>query len=158
MSYTHAHWRLFSVSMESIFARLLIPDNETIRQVIISVVLTTFLPLVTLIQATAELQEIYKHPSIVPSLCEVLEGSQNPQVHEKFVNKCVTCVVCVTLQYRQYAAVLLRKRLVKLWKKLDDDVHSKYNLLHCTQRGVSTTGDRHCQLFAFPSLQLRKLK
>lgn len=74
--------------MESIFARLLIPDNETIRQ------------------ATAELQEIYKHPSIVPGLCEVLEGSQNPQ-------------------YRQYAAVLLRKRLVKLWKKLDDDTHSK---------------------------------
>lgn len=67
--------------MESIFARLLIPDNETIRQVAIKIV--NFYNMFTfscLIQATAELQEIYKHPSIVPSLCEVLEGSQDPQV------------------------------------------------------------------------------
>ncbi|XP_065913448.1 importin-4-like [Dysidea avara] len=78
--------------MESIFARLLIPDNETIRQ------------------ATAELQTIYKHPSIIPSLCEVLEGSQNPQ-------------------YRQYAAVLLRKRLVKLWKKLDEETHTRLKVM-----------------------------
>lgn len=50
--------------------------------------------------------------------------------------------VYVTMQYRQYAAVLLRKRLVKLWKKLDDDTHSKYIFTH-----------RHCQLFAVPSNQ-----
>lgn len=34
--------------------------------------------------------------------------------------------VYVIMQYRQYAAVLLRKRLVKLWKKLDDETHNKY--------------------------------
>ena len=33
------------------------------------------------------------------------------------------------MQYRQYAAVLLRKRLVKLWKKLDDETHNKYTPL-----------------------------
>lgn len=37
--------------------------------------------------------------------------------------------MCYHTQYRQYAAVLLRKRLVKLWKKLDDETRNKYTAL-----------------------------
>jgi hypothetical protein len=50
-------------------------------------------------QATKELKEVYKNPNVVPALCECLAGSDSPQV-------------------RQYASILLRRRLVKLWKKM----------------------------------------
>uniref|UniRef100_A0A6M2DTC3 Putative karyopherin importin beta 3 n=1 Tax=Xenopsylla cheopis TaxID=163159 RepID=A0A6M2DTC3_XENCH len=45
-------------------------------------------------QATAELTESFKNPEAIPALCQVTVSSQNPQ-------------------FRQYAAILLRKRLAK---------------------------------------------
>ncbi|KAJ7385022.1 Importin 4 [Desmophyllum pertusum] len=56
-------------------------------------------------QATAQLREAFKNPVIVPALVTVLGSSQNPQV-------------------RQYAAVLLRRRVVKQWTKLTPEVHA----------------------------------
>ncbi|KAL5466681.1 hypothetical protein EMCRGX_G030825 [Ephydatia muelleri] len=69
-------------NLESILERLLVPDSTVIRQ------------------ATQDLQSIYKDPSVVPVLCQILTSSHNPQI-------------------RQFAAVVLRKRLVKMWKRLD---------------------------------------
>ncbi|XP_064416459.1 importin-4 [Latimeria chalumnae] len=68
-------------SLEKILSNLLQPNNEIIQQ------------------ATAQLKEAFKDPSVVPALCAVLTGSQNPQI-------------------RQFAAVLVRRRIVKQWKKL----------------------------------------
>ena len=53
------------------------------------------------LQGTQELREAFKNPDVIPALCSVIGGSQNPQI-------------------RQYAAVLLRKRLSKskYWTKL----------------------------------------
>ncbi|CAH1269854.1 IPO4 [Branchiostoma lanceolatum] len=56
-------------------------------------------------QATTQLQEAYKDPAIVPALCGVLGSSQNPQV-------------------RQYAAVLLRRKIAKQWKKFDQETQA----------------------------------
>ncbi|CAH3171023.1 unnamed protein product [Porites lobata] len=56
-------------------------------------------------QATAQLREAFKNPAVVPDLVTVLGSSQNPQV-------------------RQYAAVLLRRRVVKQWTKLTPEVHT----------------------------------
>ncbi|RMX51322.1 hypothetical protein pdam_00004673, partial [Pocillopora damicornis] len=56
-------------------------------------------------QATSQLREAFKNPAVVPALITVLGSSQNPQV-------------------RQYAAVLLRRRVVKQWTKLSPDVHA----------------------------------
>jgi hypothetical protein len=53
-------------------------------------------------QATRDLQAVYRNPEVIPSLCTLLHSSPNPQI-------------------RQFAAVLLRKRLVKLWKKLPEN-------------------------------------
>ncbi|XP_018412184.1 PREDICTED: importin-4 [Nanorana parkeri] len=48
-------------------------------------------------QATAQLKEAVKDPLIIPALCDVIRSSQDPQI-------------------RQFAAVLLRRRLSKRWK------------------------------------------
>nr|XP_058944233.1 importin-4-like [Pocillopora verrucosa] len=56
-------------------------------------------------QATSQLREAFKNPAVVPALITVLGSSQNPQI-------------------RQYAAVLLRRRVVKQWTKLSPDVHA----------------------------------
>ncbi|XP_022799795.1 importin-4-like [Stylophora pistillata] len=56
-------------------------------------------------QATSQLREAFENPAFVPALITVLGASQNPQV-------------------RQYAAVLLRRRVVKQWTKLSPEVHS----------------------------------
>uniref|UniRef100_A0AAJ7SL58 Importin-4-like n=1 Tax=Petromyzon marinus TaxID=7757 RepID=A0AAJ7SL58_PETMA len=53
-------------------------------------------------QATAELKVAFRSPAIIAALCSVLTGSQNPQV-------------------RQLAAVLLRRRAGRQWKRLTDD-------------------------------------
>uniref|UniRef100_A0A3Q1FHG2 Importin 4 n=1 Tax=Acanthochromis polyacanthus TaxID=80966 RepID=A0A3Q1FHG2_9TELE len=50
-------------------------------------------------QATAKLKEAFKDPASIPALCSVMSGSQNPQV-------------------RQSAAVMLRMRVKKHWKKI----------------------------------------
>lgn len=56
-------------------------------------------------QGTQELREAFKNPDVIPALCNVIGVSQNPQI-------------------RQYAAVLLRKRLSKNkhWTKLPVNV------------------------------------
>ncbi|RDD47604.1 Importin-4 [Trichoplax sp. H2] len=53
-------------------------------------------------QATAELKEILKSPAVIGQLASLLTVSQFPQV-------------------RQYAAILLRRKISKLWNKLDSD-------------------------------------
>lgn len=50
-------------------------------------------------QATAQLKQAFKDPAIIPALCAVMSGSQN-------------------LQIRQSAAVMLRLRVKKHWKKI----------------------------------------
>nr|XP_033494037.1 importin-4 isoform X1 [Epinephelus lanceolatus] len=49
--------------------------------------------------ATAQLKQAFKDPAIIPALCAVMSGSQNPQI-------------------RQSAAVMLRLRVKKHWKKI----------------------------------------
>lgn len=60
-------------------------------------------------QGTKELGEVLKSPSVVGELCQVMGTSAAPQV-------------------RQYAAVILRKRLGKTrhWMKLEADVKNGY--------------------------------
>ncbi|XP_073431462.1 importin-4 isoform X2 [Dendrobates tinctorius] len=70
--------------LEAILTNLLRPDNAVIQQ------------------ATAQLKEAVKDPLIIPALCDVLRGSQDPQI-------------------RQFAAVLLRRRLLKRWKTMPLD-------------------------------------
>uniref|UniRef100_A0A673LPL7 Importin-4-like n=1 Tax=Sinocyclocheilus rhinocerous TaxID=307959 RepID=A0A673LPL7_9TELE len=71
-----------SQELERILARLTEPDNAVIQQ------------------ATAELKQTFKDPAIIPALCAVMTGSQNPQA-------------------RQSAAVMLRMRVRKHWKKIN---------------------------------------
>ncbi|TMS09198.1 Importin-4 [Larimichthys crocea] len=52
--------------------------------------------------ATAQLKQAFKDPAIIPALCAVMSGSQNPQI-------------------RQSAAVMLRLRVKKHWKKISPD-------------------------------------
>ncbi|XP_016390582.1 importin-4-like isoform X2 [Sinocyclocheilus rhinocerous] len=73
-----------SQELERILARLTEPDNAVIQQ------------------ATAELKQTFKDPAIIPALCAVMTGSQNPQA-------------------RQSAAVMLRMRVRKHWKKISPD-------------------------------------
>uniref|UniRef100_A0AAZ3QZG8 Importin N-terminal domain-containing protein n=1 Tax=Oncorhynchus tshawytscha TaxID=74940 RepID=A0AAZ3QZG8_ONCTS len=53
-------------------------------------------------QATAQLKLAFKDPAIIPALCAVMTGSQNSQI-------------------RQSAAVMLRMRVKKHWKKISPD-------------------------------------
>ncbi|XP_072013320.1 importin-4-like [Amphiura filiformis] len=71
--------------LEEILHKLLVPDSAVIQQ------------------GTHELKEAFKDPSIVPSLCNILLTSTNPQI-------------------RQLAAVLLRRRIIKQWTKVDPQV------------------------------------
>lgn len=75
---------MMSEELERILVRLSEPDNAVIQQ------------------ATAELKQAFKDPAIIPALCAVMTGSQNPQV-------------------RQSAAVMLRMRVRKHWKKISPD-------------------------------------
>ncbi|KAM9839184.1 importin-4 [Aulostomus maculatus] len=70
-----------SEELEQILLQLTQPDNALIQQ------------------ATVQLKKAFKDPAIIPALCAVLSGSQNPQV-------------------RQSAAVMLRMRVKKHWKKI----------------------------------------
>ncbi|KAL6098020.1 ipo4 [Pungitius sinensis] len=67
--------------LEKILLQLTEPDNAVIQQ------------------ATAQLKQAFKDPAIIPALCAVMSGSQNPQI-------------------RQSAAVMLRLRVKKHWKKI----------------------------------------
>lgn len=68
--------------LEQILSQLTQPDNAVIQQ------------------ATAQLKLAFKDPAIIPALCAVMSGSQNPQI-------------------RQSAAVMLRLRVKKHWKKIN---------------------------------------
>lgn len=73
--------------LEAILGRLLVPDNAVIQQVrpldaCVVVPLRTRLFLL-LSKATQELKEVYKHPSVVPGLCECLAGSVSTEVSER---------------------------------------------------------------------------
>lgn len=70
--------------LEQILSQLTQPDNAVIQQ------------------ATAQLKQAFKDPAIIPALCAVMSGSQNPQI-------------------RQSAAVMLRLRVKKHWKKISPD-------------------------------------
>uniref|UniRef100_A0A8C4YM11 Importin 4 n=1 Tax=Gopherus evgoodei TaxID=1825980 RepID=A0A8C4YM11_9SAUR len=52
--------------------------------------------------ATAQLREAFRHPEVLPQLCQLLAGAPDPQI-------------------RQLAAVLLRRRLTKHWRKLSPE-------------------------------------
>lgn len=68
--------------LELILSQLTQPDNAVIQQ------------------ATVQLKQAFKDPAIIPALCAVMSGSQNPQI-------------------RQSAAVMLRLRVKKHWKKIN---------------------------------------
>ncbi|KAM4533641.1 importin-4 [Odontesthes bonariensis] len=67
--------------LEQILSQLTQPDNAVIQQ------------------ATVQLKQAFKDPAIIPALCAVMSGSQNPQI-------------------RQSATVMLRMRVKKHWKKI----------------------------------------
>ncbi|XP_062916193.1 importin-4 [Mobula hypostoma] len=71
--------------LEKILNNLLEPDTVLIQQ------------------ATAQLKEAFKDPSVVPALCTILTSAPSPQI-------------------RQFAAVLVRRRVAKHWKKLSVDL------------------------------------
>uniref|UniRef100_A0A672T601 Importin 4 n=1 Tax=Sinocyclocheilus grahami TaxID=75366 RepID=A0A672T601_SINGR len=62
-------------------------------------------------QATAELKQAFKDPAIIPALCALMTESQNPQV-------------------RQSAAVMLRLRVRKHWKKISPDHRERHTVRH----------------------------
>lgn len=70
-------------------------------------------------QGTKELGDVLKTPGVVGELCQVMGTSTAPQV-------------------RQYAAVILRKRLGKSrhWVKLEADVKNGYVSYHCPSQEV----------------------
>uniref|UniRef100_A0A7N8X579 Importin 4 n=1 Tax=Mastacembelus armatus TaxID=205130 RepID=A0A7N8X579_9TELE len=77
--------------LEQILLQLTQPDNAVIQQ------------------ATAQLKETFKDPAIIPALCTVMSNSQNPQVLLSFTE---------FVRIRQSAAVMLRLRVKKHWKKI----------------------------------------
>uniref|UniRef100_A0A672T749 Importin 4 n=1 Tax=Sinocyclocheilus grahami TaxID=75366 RepID=A0A672T749_SINGR len=69
-------------------------------------------------QATAELKQAFKDPAIIPALCALMTESQNPQV-------------------RQSAAVMLRLRVRKHWKKISPDHRERFGTLHTVRHSLS---------------------
>uniref|UniRef100_A0A4W6FZK5 Importin 4 n=1 Tax=Lates calcarifer TaxID=8187 RepID=A0A4W6FZK5_LATCA len=80
--------------LEQILLQLTQPDNAVIQQ------------------ATAQLKQAFKDPAIIPALCAVMSSSQNPQVFY------LISFPHFTSQIRQSAAVMLRMRVKKHWKKI----------------------------------------
>uniref|UniRef100_A0A8C5AUX8 Importin 4 n=1 Tax=Gadus morhua TaxID=8049 RepID=A0A8C5AUX8_GADMO len=62
-------------------------------------------------QATAQLKLAFKDPAIIPALCAVMTTSQNHQI-------------------RQSAAVMLRMRVKKHWKKISPDHRESHTVRH----------------------------
>uniref|UniRef100_A0A674I963 Importin 4 n=2 Tax=Terrapene triunguis TaxID=2587831 RepID=A0A674I963_9SAUR len=60
-------------------------------------------------KATAQLREAFRHPEVLPQLCQLLAGAPDPQI-------------------RQLAAVLLRRRLTKHWRKLNPEEQDRWVL------------------------------
>uniref|UniRef100_A0A8C9RN25 Importin 4 n=1 Tax=Scleropages formosus TaxID=113540 RepID=A0A8C9RN25_SCLFO len=68
-------------------------------------------------QATAELKQAFRDPAVIPSLCSVMINSSDPQI-------------------RQSAAVMLRMRVMKHWKKIRPEHREslKCEVLHAFQK------------------------
>ncbi|XP_043351877.1 importin-4 isoform X5 [Dermochelys coriacea] len=75
-----------------VLSDLLQPDNALIQR------------------ATAQLREAFRHPEVLPQLCQLLAGAPDPQI-------------------RQLAAVLLRRRLTKHWRKLNPEEQDRLKSL-----------------------------
>lgn len=71
-----------SQELEQLLSQLTEPDNAVIQQ------------------ATVQLKQAFKDPAIIPALCAIINGSQNPKI-------------------RQTATVMLRLRVKKHWKKIN---------------------------------------
>lgn len=115
--------------MESIFARLLMPDNETIRQVTALYLFRWYIYLLYYFRPQLNSRKCIGIPLLSLPFARYWRDHRTPRYIEKTGIKHVKMSICYHMQYRQYAAVLLRKRLVKLWKKLDDETHNKYTAL-----------------------------
>lgn len=88
-----------------------------------------------LYQATAELKQAFKDPAIIPALCAVMTGSQNPQVSYCYLfnslsfhspTRRLALMLSFLLQVRQSAAVMLRMRVRKHWKKISPDHRERF--------------------------------
>ncbi|TNN84731.1 Importin-4 [Liparis tanakae] len=79
--------------LEKILSQLTQPDTAVIQQ------------------ATVQLKQAFKDPAIIPALCAVLSGSQNPQI-------------------RQSASVMLRLRVKKHWKKISPEDRERHTVQH----------------------------
>uniref|UniRef100_A0A8D3DJ28 Importin 4 n=1 Tax=Scophthalmus maximus TaxID=52904 RepID=A0A8D3DJ28_SCOMX len=103
--------------LERILLQLTQPDNEVIQQ------------------ATAQLKQAFKDPAIIPALCVVMSGSQNPQI-------------------RQSAAVMLRLRVKKHWSKITPSDRERHTVQHslsqlCAVMVKHETPDRWPALLEF---------
>uniref|UniRef100_A0A8D0DA90 Importin 4 n=1 Tax=Sander lucioperca TaxID=283035 RepID=A0A8D0DA90_SANLU len=103
--------------LERILLQLTQPDNAAIQQ------------------ATAQLKQAFKDPAIIPALCAVMSGSQNPQI-------------------RQSAAVMLRLRVKKHWKKIIPNDRERHTVQHslsqlCAVMVKHETPDRWPALLQF---------
>ena len=67
-------------AIQTILERLLVPDNAVIQQVS-SCNLTVHRSHVfwLSLQATRDLQAVYRNPDVIPGLCTLLHSSPNPQ-------------------------------------------------------------------------------
>ncbi|XP_034768784.2 importin-4 [Acipenser ruthenus] len=61
-------------------------------------------------QATAQLKQAFKDPAVIPALCGVMTTSQDAQI-------------------RQFAAVMVRMRVLKRWRKLAPDIKENLKAL-----------------------------
>ena len=68
-------------AIQAILERLLVPDNAVIQQVSSCNAHSRPHPqLDDPLQATRDLQAVYRNPEVIPSLCTLLHSSPNPQV------------------------------------------------------------------------------
>ncbi|XP_028288585.1 importin-4-like [Parambassis ranga] len=103
-----------SEELEQILSQLTEPDNAVIQQ------------------ATAKLKQAFKDPAIIPALCAVMSGSQNPQI-------------------RQSAAVMLRMRVKNHWNKISPNDRESLKavvLQACMQESEHTVQHSLSQLCA----------
>uniref|UniRef100_A0A8C9V3T9 Importin 4 n=1 Tax=Scleropages formosus TaxID=113540 RepID=A0A8C9V3T9_SCLFO len=99
--------------LEGILSRLAQPDGALVHQ------------------ATAELKQAFRDPAVIPSLCSVMINSSDPQVRTQPFNISTRCSTI-----RQSAAVMLRMRVMKHWKKIRPEHREslKCEVLHAFQK------------------------
>ncbi|KAJ8302474.1 hypothetical protein KUTeg_018870 [Tegillarca granosa] len=89
----------------------------------------------TIQAATQQLKELFKDPNIIPGLCQVLSTSQTPQV-------------------RQYAAVLLRRKIQKSrhWRALPENICSKKSVRNAVAQVAATVAKHDLPNNQWPQL------